>query len=146
MTEKIELHGHELEFLKNEGKAVIQIDLGDMTDECYLIDIFSVDEIDYVALVSSQSNEIYIFYHEESFDNDQIDLRVVESEEELDEVFELFNHYWDDEAIDNLIEEYNIELDIYDSEEEYIDEDDIIEEDMDEDILEDQEGDYNLDE
>ena len=133
MTEKIELHGHELEFLKNNGKAVIEIDLGERTDECYLIDIFTVDQTDYVALVSSETNEIYIFYYEDSFENDEIDLKVVEDEEELEEVFHLFTHYWDDEALDNLVEEYNSDIEHFDGFEdeddfEYgIDEEDILE-------------------
>lgn len=121
MTEKIELHGHELEFLKNNGKAVIEIDLGERTDECYLIDIFTVDQTDYVALISSETNEIYIFYYEDSFENDKIDLKVVEDEEELEEVFHLFTHYWDDEALDNLVEEYNSDIEHFDG---FEDEDD----------------------
>lgn len=133
MTEKIELHGHELEFLKNNGKAVIEIDLGERTDECYLIDIFTVDQTDYVALISSETSEIYIFYYEDSFENDEIDLKVVEDEEELEEVFHLFTHYWDDEALDNLVEEYNSDIEHFDGFEdeddfEYgIDEEDILE-------------------
>ena len=133
MTEKIERHGHELEFLKNNGKAVIEIDLGERTDECYLVDIFTVDQTDYVALVSSETNEIYIFYYEDSFENDEIDLKVVEDEEELEEVFHLFTHYWDDEALDNLVEEYNSDIEHFDGFEdeddfEYgIDEEDILE-------------------
>ena len=121
MTEKIELHGHELEFLKNNGKAVIEIDLGERTDECYLIDIFTVDQTDYVALISSETNEIYIFYYEDSFENDEIDLKVVEDEEELEEVFHLFTHYWDDEALDNLVEDYNSDIEDFDG---FEDEDD----------------------
>ena len=117
MTEKIELHGHELEFLKNNGKAVIEIDLGDTTDECYLIDVFSVDGTDYVALISSESNEIYIFYYEESFENDEVDLKVIDNEEELEDVFHLFIHYWNDEAIDNLVENYIDDLQAFESNE-----------------------------
>lgn len=134
MTEKIELHGHELEFLKNNGKAVIEIDLGERTDECYLIDIFTVDQIDYVALISSETNEIYIFYYEDSFENDEIDLKVVEDEEELEEVFHLFTHYWDDEALDNLVEEYNSDIEHFDG---FEDEDDFEYRIDEEDILED---------
>ena len=122
MTEKIELHGHELEFLKNNGKAVIEIDLGEVTDECYLIDVFSVDQTDYVALISSDSNEIYIFYYEDSFENDEIDLKVVDDEEELEEVFHLFTHYWDDESIDNLVEDYNTDIESFEHDEESLDE------------------------
>lgn len=134
MTEKIELHGHELEFLKNNGKAVIEIDLGERTDECYLIDIFTVDQTDYVALISSETNEIYIFYYEDSFENDEIDLKVVEDEEELEEVFHLFTHYWDDEALDNLVEEYNSDIEHFDG---FEDEDDFEYRIDEEDILED---------
>ena len=121
MTEKIELHGHELEFLKNNGKAVIEIDLGEVTDECYLIDVFSVDQTDYVALISSDSNEIYIFYYEDSFENDEIDLKVVDDEEELEEVFHLFTHYWDDESIDNLVEDYNTDIESFEEDDEILD-------------------------
>ena len=128
MTEKIELHGHKLEFQKNNGKAVIEIDLGDATDECYLIDVFSVDETDYVALISSESNEIYIFYYEDSFENDQIDLKVVEDEEELEEVFHLFTHYWDDEALDNLVEDYNNDIENRGNEDEVIEGSDSLDE------------------
>ena len=117
MTEKLEIHGHELEFLKNNGKAVIEIDLGDTTDECYLIDVFSVDGTDYVALISSESNEIYIFYYEESFENDEVDLKVIDNEEELEDVFHLFIHYWNDEAIDNLVENYIDDLQAFESNE-----------------------------
>ncbi len=134
MTEKIELHGHELEFLKNNGKAVIEIDLSERTDECYLIDIFTVDQTDYVALISSETNEIYIFYYEDSFENDEIDLKVVEDEEELEEVFHLFTHYWDDEALDNLVEEYNSDIEHFDG---FEDEDDFEYRIDEEDILED---------
>lgn len=128
MTEKIELHGHKLEFQKNNGKAVIEIDLGDATDECYLIDVFSVDETDYVALISSESNEIYIFYYEDSFENDQIDLKVVEDEEELEEVFHLFTHYWDDEALDNLVEDYNNDIENHGNDDEVIEGSDSLDE------------------
>ena len=134
MTEKIELHGHELEFLKNNGKAVIEIDLSERTDECYLIDIFTVDQTDYVALISSETNEIYIFYYEDSFENDEIDLKVVEDEEEFEEVFHLFTHYWDDEALDNLVEEYNSDIEHFDG---FEDEDDFEYRIDEEDILED---------
>lgn len=112
MTEKLELHGHEVEFLKNEGKAIIVIDLGEASDECYLLDIFSVDGTDYVALISSESYEIYLFYYEDSFEEDEIDLRLIDDEEELEEVFHLFTHYWDDEAIDQVVEDYNSDLEV----------------------------------
>ena len=112
MTEKLELHGHEVEFLKNEGKAIIEIDLGEASDECYLLDIFSVDGTDYVALISSESYEIYLFYYEDSFEEDEIDLRLIDDEEELEEVFHLFTHYWDDEAIDQVVEDYNSDLEV----------------------------------
>lgn len=118
MTEKLELHGHEVEFLKNEGKAIIEIDLGDASDECYLLDIFSVDGTDYVALISSESYEIYLFYYEDSFEEDEIDLRLIDDEEELEEIFHLFTHYWDDEAIDQVVEDYNSDLEIDDELEE----------------------------
>ena len=121
MTEKIELHEHELEFLKNNGKAVIEINLGEVTDECYLIDVFSVDQTDYVALISSDSNEIYIFYYEDSFENDEIDLKVIDDEQELEEVFHLFTHYWDDESIDNLVEDYNTDIESFEEDDEILD-------------------------
>lgn len=128
MTEKIELHGHELEFQKNRGKAVIEIDLGEVSDECYLVDVFSVDGIDYVALISSESNEIYIFYYEDSFENDEIDLKVVDDEEELDEVFHLFTHYWDDESLDKLVDDYDNDIEHFADDEQVIEDNDTLDE------------------
>lgn len=87
-----------------------------------MIDVFSVDQTDYVALISSDSNEIYIFYYEDSFENDEIDLKVVDDEEELEEVFHLFTHYWDDESIDNLVEDYNTDIESFEHDEESLDE------------------------
>ena len=128
MTEKIELHGHELEFQKNSGKAVIEIDLGEVSDECYLVDVFSVDGTDYVALISSESNEIYIFYYEDSFENDEIDLKVVDDEEELDKVFHLFTHYWDDESLDKLVDDYDNDIEHFDDDEQVIEDNDTLDE------------------
>ncbi|WP_273358959.1 DUF1292 domain-containing protein [Anaerococcus octavius] len=128
MTEKIELHGHELEFQKNRGKAVIEIDLGEVSDECYLVDVFSVDGTDYVALISSESNEIYIFYYEDSFENDEIDLKVVDDEEELDEVFHLFTHYWDDESLDKLVDDYDNDIEHFADDEQVIEDNDTLDE------------------
>lgn len=128
MTEKIELHGHELEFQKNSGKAVIEIDLGEVSDECYLVDVFSVDGTDYVALISSESNEIYIFYYEDSFENDEIDLKVVNDEEELDEIFHLFTHYWDDESLDKLVDDYDNDIEHFADDEQVIEDNDTLDE------------------
>lgn len=128
MTEKIELHGHELEFQKNSGKAVIEIDLGEVSDECYLVDVFSVDGTDYVALISSESNEIYIFYYEDSFENDEIDLKVVDDEEELDKVFHLFTHYWDDESLDKLVNDYDNDIEHFADDEQVIEDNDTLDE------------------
>ncbi|MDU5229042.1 Protein of uncharacterised function (DUF1292) [Anaerococcus octavius] len=128
MTEKIELHGHELEFQKNSGKAVIEIDLGEVSDECYLVDVFSVDGTDYVALISSESNEIYIFYYEDSFENDEIDLKVVDDEEELDKVFHLFTHYWDDESLDKLVDDYDNDIEHFADDEQVIEDNDTLDE------------------
>ncbi|WP_099320750.1 DUF1292 domain-containing protein [Anaerococcus sp. Marseille-P3625] len=128
MSEKLQIHGHELEFLKNEGKAVIQLDFGEDSEECYLIDIFSVDDVDYVALISSMSNEIYLFYYEDSFDNDEneIDLKTIEDDDEIEEVFHLFSHYWNDDAIDQLVEDYNTDLEIRENTEDVIIDEEII--------------------
>ena len=135
MSEKLQIHGHELEFLKNEGKAVIQLDFGEDSEECYLIEIFSVDDVDDVALISSMSNEIYLFYYEDSFDNDEneIDLKTIEDDDEIEEVFHLFSHYWNDDAIDQLVEDYNTDLEISENTEDVIIDEEIIyeEEDID---------------
>lgn len=136
MSEKLQIHGHELEFLKNEGKAVIQLDFGEDSEECYLIDIFSVDDVDYVALISSMSNEIYLFYYEDSFDNDEneIDLKTIEDDDEIEEVFHLFSHYWNDDAIDQLVEDYNTDLEIRENTEDVIIDEEIIHEEEDIDL------------
>ena len=111
MTEKFNLEGHEVEFGKNEGKAIIEIGFDENTDECYLVDIFTVDETDYVALLSEDSEQIYLFYYKDDFDNDEVNLEFIQDEEEMNEVYHLFSHYWDDEALDNLVSDYEADMD-----------------------------------
>ncbi len=36
MTERFDIHGHDVVFNKNEGKAVIAIQLGETEEECLL--------------------------------------------------------------------------------------------------------------
>ncbi|MDU5535071.1 MAG: hypothetical protein E6074_03300, partial [Anaerococcus sp.] len=83
---------------------------------------------DYVALISSESNEIYIFYYEDSFENDEIDLKVVDDEEELDEVFHLFTHYWDDESLDKLVDDYDNDIEHFADDEQVIEDNDTLDE------------------
>lgn len=109
MTETLNLHGHEVTFNKNSGKAVIEIQLGEGTEECILIDIFSVDENEYIALLSAETSEIYLFRYTDVYGDEEIDLTIIDDEDEVDEVFHLFSHYWTDEKIDDLIEEYDEE-------------------------------------
>lgn len=113
MTETLNLHGHEVTFNKNKGKAVIEIQLGEGTEECILIDIFSVDDKEYIALLSGESSEIYLFRYTDVYGDDEIDLTIIDDEDEVDEVFQLFSHYWTDERIDDLIVEYDDEVNSY---------------------------------
>lgn len=109
MTETFDIHGHEVVFNKNEGKAVIAIQLDDTEEECILIDIFSVDDKEYIALLSGESSEIYLFRYTDIYGDENIDLTMIDDEDEIDEVFHIFSHYWTDEKIDDLIDEYEAE-------------------------------------
>lgn len=109
MTDTLDLHGHKAEFNKKKAKAVIEIDLGDRVDECILVDIFTIDNKDYVALLSLENSQIYLFYYSNIYDNEEISLAVIEDEEEVEEIFHLFAHYWTDKKIDELVEEYKQE-------------------------------------
>lgn len=111
MTETFDIHGHEVVFNKNEGKAVIAIQLGETEEECILIDIFSVDDREYIALLSGESSEIYLFRYTDIYGDENIELTTIEDEDEVDDVFHIFSHYWTDEKIDALIEEYDNEVD-----------------------------------
>ena len=111
MAEKFDIHGHDVVFRKNEGKAVIELDLGQEKDTCYLIDIFSVDDTDYVALLSNESTQVYIFYYNESFDNDDINLELIDDEDEFEEVYHIFTHYWDEDSLDSVLDQYEDDLD-----------------------------------
>ncbi|MDO5047419.1 MAG: DUF1292 domain-containing protein [Anaerococcus sp.] len=111
MSEKFNLHGHEVEFGKNEGKAIIDIGFGENVDQTFLVDIFTVDDTDYVALLSNDSSQIYLFYYNDNFDDDEVNLELIEDEEELEEVFHIFSHYWDEQALDNLMDDYENDLD-----------------------------------
>lgn len=119
MTQKFESHGYKLEFEKNKGKALIELEFGDIPQDCYLIDIFSVNEEDYIALLPVDGDEIYILrYDSTEEDGENINLLAIEDEEELDIVYHLFSHYWDEESIDKLIEDYRGDLAAFDMDEE----------------------------
>lgn len=110
MTETLNIHGHEVIFNKNKGKAVIAIQLGGDEEECLLIDIFSVDDKGYIALLSGETSEIYLFRYTDIYDDENIELTMIDDEDEVDDVFHIFSHYWTDEKIDDLIDEYNAEV------------------------------------
>lgn len=119
MTQKFESHGYVLEFEKTEEKSLLVLDFEEGPQECYLIDIFSVDDKDYIALVPVDSDELMIFnYDFEMEDQDEFNLSSLENEEELDLVYHLFSHYWDEETIDALIEEYKSDSDFIDMDDE----------------------------
>lgn len=118
MTKKLESHGYQLEFEKNKGKAIIELELGSEPQECYLIDIFSVNSDDYIALVPVDSDELYILRYDANEDDEEnINLLAIEDEEELETVYHLFFHYWDEETIDNLIDDYMGDLENLDMDE-----------------------------
>ncbi|WP_311491706.1 DUF1292 domain-containing protein [uncultured Anaerococcus sp.] len=110
MTETLNIHGHEVVFNKNKGKAVIEIQLGETEEECILIDIFSIDDKEYIALLSGETSEVYLFRYTDIYGDENIDLTMIDDEDEIDEVFHIFSHYWTDEMIDSLIEEYDSEV------------------------------------
>lgn len=118
MAKELEIHGHNLEFEKNEGKAIIELHIEENPRETYLIDIFSVDGVDYIALVDSESSELYLLeYKVEDEESGEITLNPLENEEKLDEVFHLFNHYWDEDTIDKIVSEYIEDLEDSDMDE-----------------------------
>nr|WP_255261445.1 DUF1292 domain-containing protein [Anaerococcus hydrogenalis] len=111
MSKKFEIHGHDIEFEKNEGKAIIELQLGENPSECYLIDIFSVDGIDYIALVDSENSELIILLYElDDEETGEIRLNSLEDEEQLDQIYHLFSHYWDYDTIDKIVNEYEYDL------------------------------------
>lgn len=114
MADAYDIHGHEVIFNKNKGKAVIELNLDDNTDECVLIDIFSIDSKDYIALLSSETGDIYLFYYTDLYGDENIDLEMISDDDEVDEVFHIFSHYWTDEMIDQLLEEYDEESSLHD--------------------------------
>ena len=111
MSKKLEIHNHEIEFEKNEGKAIIELQLDENPRQCYLIDIFSVDNNDYIALVDSESSELIILLYELADDQTgEIKLNSLEDEEKLDEIYHLFSRYWDYDTIDEIVSEYESDL------------------------------------
>lgn len=111
MAKKLEIHNHEIEFEKNEGKAIIELQLDENPRQCYLIDIFSVDGVDYIALVDSENSELIILLYElEDEESGEIKLNSLEDEDKLDEIYHLFSHYWDYDTIDEIVREYESDL------------------------------------
>lgn len=106
MSDVIEVHDHVLEFKKNKGKSVINILFDDEEgQDCFLIDIFSIDGKDYCALVAVGGQDLYILEYEDMGDNN-ISLGYIDDDLDAEEVYDLFGHYRTDEMIDNLLDEY----------------------------------------
>ncbi|MDO4594113.1 MAG: DUF1292 domain-containing protein [Tissierellia bacterium] len=102
---------HNAKFGLNESKAIISINLADQEVECALIDIFSIDDIKYAALIGFETNELYIFeLKEDDLDKDNILLEFIEDEDQMNLVYDQFEDYWSDEMIDEVMDSYYDEL------------------------------------
>lgn len=111
MSKKLKIHNHDIEFEKNQGKAIIELQLDENPRQCYLIDIFSIDNVDYIALIDIENSELIILLYELADEKTgEIKLNSLEDEQKLDEIYHLFSHYWDYDTIDEIVKEYERDL------------------------------------
>ncbi|MDO4661870.1 MAG: DUF1292 domain-containing protein [Tissierellia bacterium] len=102
---------HDIVFHKNDDKALISINIEDEDIDCALLDIFSIDDKEYIALVSLEDNDLYILEYDSEKDNEEeVILSFIEDEEEMDFVFDVFESHWSDEEIDEVMDSYFEEL------------------------------------
>lgn len=79
----------------NEEYLTIELDDG-TTIECSVLGVFEVREKEYVALLDEDAQEVY-FYRYIQTDDDSYDIGYIESDEEYDEVGDVFDSIYDAE-------------------------------------------------
>ncbi len=77
-------HGH-------HHNHMITLTLDDDTElECVVLGIFDVDDKEYIALLPEEGDDVFIYQYNELEDG-EIDLQNIESQDEFDNVAEVFN-------------------------------------------------------
>ncbi|MCI5839966.1 MAG: DUF1292 domain-containing protein [Peptoniphilaceae bacterium] len=97
---------HEVQFGKLEEKAVYSLNIFGEDEDCAAIDIFEVDGVDYIALLGFDSQELYIFNFKEDNGNEVV-FDVIEDEDFMDEIYDIFQEEYSDEDIEDIIDSYD---------------------------------------
>ncbi len=83
-------HHHRITLTMEDGKDV----------ECEIIAIFNLKDYEYIALLPENEEDVFLYRFKE-LDNQEINISNIESEEEYDEVAEVFYNIFDDENFDD---------------------------------------------
>ena len=89
----------------DQDLPTITLTLEDDTElECSVIGTFDVDDLNYIALVPINGDEVMIYQFSED-DEGNMNLSLIESEEEFEKVSSAFNELFDDEFDDSFDDE-----------------------------------------
>lgn len=100
-----------IEFNKTDKHVIITLHLDEKETDCFLIDVFGVDDKDYIALYDVESEEVLLFkYNDDTLEDENINLEFIEDEEEFLTVSDIFEKEYTDEKIEEKLEEYSKEV------------------------------------
>ena len=103
-------HEHEEEFM------TLLLD-NDTEVKCSVIDIFDVEDKEYIALLPVGEDEVLLYQYIED-DNENFELKNIETDEEFEKVEEAFFSLFNENIFDDFDdEEYEYEYDDFDDEE-----------------------------
>ncbi len=85
-------------------ETIMHLTLDDNTEvDCVVLGFFEVDEKEYVALLPEEEEDVLV-YEYIKLENDEFDLKYIDSEEEFETVSEAFYTLFSDDEIENYDE------------------------------------------
>ncbi|MTI47031.1 MAG: DUF1292 domain-containing protein [Firmicutes bacterium] len=98
-------HGHDHDDCgcehEHEGYQMIYLTLDDDSElNCYVLGTFEVEEKSYIALLPEEDERVLLYEYVE-VDEDEIELKNIESDDEFEIVSEAFNELFGDEEDDD---------------------------------------------
>jgi len=81
----------DLEFVDMDADDIMYLTLDDDTElECNVLGIFEVEDLEYIALLPIETEEVLLYRYVELEDEEEFELLAIEDEEEFESVSEAF--------------------------------------------------------
>lgn len=102
-------HDHDCDCGCEDTQTMILTLDDDSELKCSVLDIFTVDEKDYIALLPQGEDEVIIYSYNEDEDGQGVQLGLIESDEEFEKVEDAFFAGFDDDLFDDDFDDDDLE-------------------------------------